>query len=344
MAYAFPLLVVLGLLALLQHFWMSLAWGGLLAVILAPVILKLQARGWSAGAAVSAVTLGLLVGFGLPAIVIIQSLKPEVAALTGYLQQLNRTGLPAPDWLDSLPVFAGLAREWWEAHLMEPGAVLRVLGQLPDASIKQLTSTLGGVGAAVAANGFYIFLALLTFVVLSLNLRAATETLDAAGGRYFPQAYAVVRRLLPLSVRGTALGLCSVAALEGVVLGVAYVLAGAPMPLLLGVLTGYLALIPGGAPFSFVAVSLLLLAKGSTAAAVGLAIWGTVELFLVDKFVRPRLIGHSVNLPFLAVLFGLIGGVSTLGVVGLFVGPFLMALLFHFLRDSSKLERENGQG
>jgi predicted PurR-regulated permease PerM len=53
---------------------------------------------------------------------------------------------------------------------------------------------------------------------------------------------------------------------------------------------------------------------------------------MVDKFIRPKLIGQRVNLPFLAVLFGLLGGVSTLGVIGLFVGPFMMAILFGWLR------------
>jgi predicted PurR-regulated permease PerM len=48
--------------------------------------------------------------------------------------------------------------------------------------------------------------------------------------------------------------------------------------------------------------------------------------------VRPKLIGRRVELPFLAVLFGLLGGVSTLGVIGLFVGPFMMAVLFWWLR------------
>jgi predicted PurR-regulated permease PerM len=142
----------------------------------------------------------------------------------------------------------------------------------------------------------------------------------------------VLRRLLPLSVRGTALGLCSVAILEGVVLGIAYAIAGAPAPVLLGVITGYMALIPGGAPLSFTLVSLLLLAQGDTTAALGLFSWGAFELFLVDKFLRPRLIGRRVELPFLAVLFGLLGGVSTLGMLGLFVGPFLMAVLFWWLR------------
>ena len=58
-------------------------------------------------------------------------------------------------------------------------------------------------------------------------------------------------------------------------------------------------------------------------------------MFLVDKFIRPKLIGKRVNLPFLAVLFGLLGGVSTLGVIGLFVGPLMMAILFGWLRDAT---------
>jgi predicted PurR-regulated permease PerM len=98
------------------------------------------------------------------------------------------------------------------------------------------------------------------------------------------------------------------------------------------VLTGYFALVPGGAPLSFTLVSLLLLGQGHSGAALGLFCWGAFELFMVDKFIRPKLIGRRVNLPFLAVLFGLLGGVSTLGVIGLFVGPFMMAILFEWLR------------
>jgi predicted PurR-regulated permease PerM len=92
--------------------------------------------------------------------------------------------------------------------------------------------------------------------------------------------------------------------------------------------------VPGGAPLSFSLVSLLLLGQGHSGAALGLFSWGAFELFLVDKFIRPKLIGRRVNLPFLAVLFGLLGGVSTLGVIGLFVGPFMMAILFEWLRGS----------
>jgi len=117
------------------------------------------------------------------------------------------------------------------------------------------------------------------------------------------------------------------------VLGVAYWVAGVPSPVLLGVVTGFMALIPGGAPLSFTLVSLYLIGSGQVVAGIGLFIWGTVELFIVDKTLRPRLVGGPVKLPFLPTFFGLVGGVQTMGFVGLFIGPVLMALLVAIWRE-----------
>jgi predicted PurR-regulated permease PerM len=99
------------------------------------------------------------------------------------------------------------------------------------------------------------------------------------------------------------------------------------------VVTGFMALIPGGAPLSFTLVSLYLVGSGNMVAGVGLFAWGALELFIVDKTLRPRLVGGPIKLPFLPTFFGLIGGVKTMGVVGLFVGPVLMALLVAIWRE-----------
>jgi AI-2E family transporter len=94
-----------------------------------------------------------------------------------------------------------------------------------------------------------------------------------------------------------------------------------------------MAMIPGGAPLSVTLVSLYLLASGRPIAAVALFAWGAIELFIVDKTLRPKLVGGPIRLPFLPTLFGLIGGVKTMGMVGLFVGPVLMALLVAIWRE-----------
>jgi predicted PurR-regulated permease PerM len=118
-----------------------------------------------------------------------------------------------------------------------------------------------------------------------------------------------------------------------VVLGTAYWLAGVPSPVTLGALTGVMALIPGGAPLSFTLVSIYLAASGSMFAGAALFLWGAVELFIVDKTLRPKLVGGPIKLPFLPTFFGLIGGVKTMGFLGLFIGPVLMALLVAIWRE-----------
>lgn len=327
-----PLLFAVALLFLLQHFLGSLAWAGLLAVITWPVHERLQREGWSRIASAGTLLIILVVSFVAPSIFLINTLSAELATVQRLLGQLNETGVPAPGWLASLPFVADSAIKWWEEHLAIPGGLNTLVQTAVGDFVPHLSGTVRLLGSTVLANALYLFLALLTLFVLYVEGPAVVQYVDRAGERLLPKHYFVLRRLFPLSVRGTALGLCSVAVLEGIVLGLAYAVAGAPAPALLGVVTGYLALIPGGAPLSFTAVSLLLLGQGHPGAALGLFSWGAFELFMVDKFVRPKLIGHRVNLPFLAVLFGLLGGVSTLGVLGLFIGPFMMAVLFWWLR------------
>ena len=101
----------------------------------------------------------------------------------------------------------------------------------------------------------------------------------------------------------------------------------------LGALTGVMALIPGGAPLSFTLVSIYLAASGTPFAGLALFLWGSVELFVVDKTIRPKLVGGPIKLPFLPTFFGLIGGGKTMGFLGLFIGPVLMALLVAIWRE-----------
>ncbi|WP_229518436.1 AI-2E family transporter [Massilia sp. PAMC28688] len=327
-----PMAFAVALAFLLQHFLVSLAWAGLLAVITWPLHERFLRQGWSRVASASTLLVLLFLTFVAPSIYLFHKLGSELATVQRLLGQINQTGVAAPQWLASLPLIAEPAIQWWQENLAVPGGLGALIRSTVGDFVPHLTGTVRVLGSTILANGLFLFLALLTLFILYLHGPAVMRYTDSAGERLIPRHYPVLRRLFPLSVRGTALGLCLVAVIEGVVLGVAYWLAGAPAPALLGVITGYLALIPGGAPLAFSSVSLLLLGQGHPDAALGLFCWGAFELFLVDKFVRPRLIGQRVNLPFLAVLFGLLGGVSTLGVLGLFVGPFFMALLFWWLR------------
>ena len=91
--------------------------------------------------------------------------------------------------------------------------------------------------------------------------------------------------------------------------------------------------VPFTAMLSFTLVSVYLVSSGTPVAGLALFLWGSVELFIVDKTLRPRLVGGPIKLPFLPTFFGLIGGVKTMGFIGLFIGPVLMALLVAIWRE-----------
>ena len=162
---------------------------------------------------------------------------------------------------------------------------------------------------------------------------AFARQLDRLGERILPTRWERISRVVPATISSTVTGMTLIAIGEGIVLGIAYWIAGVPSPVTLGVLTGIMALIPGGAPLSFTLVSIYLVASGSLFAGVALFVWGAVELFIVDKTLRPKLVGGPIKLPFLPTFFGLVGGVKTMGFLGLFIGPVLMALLVAIWRE-----------
>ena len=93
------------------------------------------------------------------------------------------------------------------------------------------------------------------------------------------------------------------------------------------------AMLPFCAPIVFCGAALWLLVQGDVAQAIGLVVWGFVVVFVAEHFVRPVLIGNSTRLPFLLVLFGILGGATTFGLLGIFIGPALMTVLMVLWND-----------
>jgi predicted PurR-regulated permease PerM len=134
-------------------------------------------------------------------------------------------------------------------------------------------------------------------------------------------------------VRGTIDGLVLVGLGEGAVMAVAYVLLGVPHPILLGIATAIAAMIPFGAAVMFEIAAFALLTQDSVTGAILINVIGFAVVGIADHFVRPVLIGGATRLPFLWVLLGILGGVETLGLLGLFVGPATMAVLVMLWRE-----------
>lgn len=257
----------------------------------------------------------------------------ELRDWIGWALQINRIGSPPPQWIVELPVAGDWLSAQWVRHIGEPGAIGQLVQLVSGANI-------GNIYRAVIAAGDGAFHLLLTLLFMLIALffvyrdgAAFARQMDMLGERILPSRWERISRVVPATISSTVTGMTLIAIGEGIILGIAYWIAGVPSHVTLGVITGIMALIPGGAPLSFTLVSIYLVASGSAFAGLALFIWGSVELFIVDKTIRPRLVGGPIKLPFLPTFFGLVGGVKTLGFLGLFIGPVLMALLVAIWRE-----------
>jgi predicted PurR-regulated permease PerM len=280
----------------------------------------------------------------IPIVFAITYTTGEVREWVAWAIRANRMGAPTPQWILALPFAGPYIDELWTKYIGTPGSMGEVIQAVSGANI-------GNIYRAVLAAGGASFHLLLTLLFMLIALffvyrdgSSFSKQIDMLGERILPNRWERISRVVPATISSTVMGMTLIAIGEGIVLGIAYWIAGVPSPVTLGVLTGIMALIPGGAPLSFTLVSIYLVASGSHVAGAGLFIWGSVELFIVDKTLRPKLVGGPIKLPFLPTFFGLVGGVKTMGFLGLFIGPVLMALLVAIWREWMHEVRTADQG
>lgn len=266
----------------------------------------------------------------------------EASSFIRWALAANRQGVDVPRWITELPFVGERLTEYWVLYIGEPQAlgtfVQMISGEHLGNVYRMILSATGNV--------FHLFLTVL-FMLITLFFvykdgHQLVAQLDIIGERVLPERWQRFSRVVPATINSTVTGMGLIALGEGIVLGLAYWIAGVPSPALIGAVTGVMALIPGGAPMSVAIVSLYLVGSGHSMAGAGLFAWGAIELFIVDKTIRPRLVGGPVRMPFLPTFFGLVGGVQTMGIVGLFVGPVLMALLVAIWREWLYEEKSPG--
>ncbi len=299
-----------------------------------PLFSRLKAHLGGSRTMAASVAIILIVAFiVVPIVIAVSYTVGEVRDWIGWAVHVNTAGAPVPHWMVELPVIGEWIGEKWAQYIGTPGAIGDMLQVVSG-------DNLGNIYRAVLAAGGGAFHLLLTLLFMLIALffvyrdgESFMRQIDLLGERILPNRWERISRVVPATINSTVTGMTLIAIGEGIVLGIAYWIAGVPSPVTFGVLTGIMALIPGGAPLSFTLVSIYLVASGSPVAGVALFVWGSVELFIVDKTLRPRLVGGPIKLPFLPTFFGLVGGVKTMGFLGLFIGPVLMALLVAIWRE-----------
>ena len=326
--------VLLGLGAWILHrFLAALAWAGVLAIALWPLYRRFARvfPGDKEGVVAPLLaTLLIAVIFTGPFVYVAIESAHEIGVAVHLLGEAQQNGIPVPEWVPQLPLVGHPIEEWWQANLSNPDAARELLGRVSPRSVAASARL---YGAEVIHRLIIFGFTLLTLFFLLRYGTVFSAQLLRLGDRLFGADGERIGRHMVQAVLATVNGLVLVGLGEGALLGIAYIAAGLPHAVSIAALTGVLAVIPFGAPVAFGGAALYLVAAGSTFAGVAMFCFGLVVVFVADHFIRPVIIGGAARLPFLWVLLGILGGLESFGIIGLFLGPAIMAAVISLWRD-----------
>lgn len=336
----------LGLLAvllyrILEPFLAPMAWAVFLGFLLQPAQTRLARwfRGKDSIAALVLTVLVLLLFIG-PLTALAVAFARQAAELAGLLQQwiVRQEGRSFAD-LAGLPVI-GPVLEWLDAYAKVSAAEVQAWLLEGGRKLLERLAALGGtafLGAVGTVLSFTAMLFLLFFFIRDGRAMAQGAVglvpLTRARREALTERLAAVTRAV---VRGTVL----TAIVQGLLLGIAFAIVGLPAPVVFGVIGAVLSVVPfGGTALVWVPAVAVLLAQGRYTSAIVLVVAGAI-VSSVDNFLKPLLISGRAFVPTLAVFIGVIGGLAAFGMIGLFLGPVVIALgiaLVNFAQDTQKV-------
>jgi len=318
---------------LLWRFAPALAWATIIAIATWPLFRRLKARcpaKLRRAALPAAFTLGIGLVFVAPIVFLGVWMSREAHLAYAWIDSVRQNGLPVPDWAPQLPWLGASLASWWRENLERPEDAAALVTGINRHDLVAFSESFGGHIGAILLT---FTVTLLTLFFLFRDGERLSESLEYLSERLFGPRGKSLSLQIVSSVHATVDGLVFVGIGEGIVLGVAYMIAGVPQAILLGVVTAIGAIIPFGAFVMFSTASLLLIYKGSMVGAVVIFLIGLAVLAVADHVIRPIVIGNGTRLPFVLVLLGILGGVETCGLLGLFLGPAIMTVLVEFWRE-----------
>jgi predicted PurR-regulated permease PerM len=321
---------------LLSPYTVPLLWAGILAFATYPLLTFLRrfvkrpvlSSLLMTGLFLSFIVLPIL-SFALP---LTQEVLLEAARIRAFLANPQST-LPA--WIDHIPFLGTRAEHWYQDFRSHTPTVSIFLDKLQTHLLAwgdKLFSIMTDAGKILVKTLIFL-LGLFSFYLKGPELwRGIREILVRWAG---PQIEEPFRQIGPVT-RGVVYGMFFTALAQAVLAGIGFGVAHIPEALLLTFLLFFLALFPMGAVAVWLPASFTLLAQGRTLAFILFLAWNAVIVGGIENVIKPVFIGRSSEMPFILILLGVLGGLEAFGVIGLFIGPVILAILQTLWQENTR--------
>lgn len=320
-------------LVVLSPFLIPLAWAGIICYASWPIAQRI--RRWCNGRntlAAAIATALVAVTLFVPLVWLAWLANQEISQLFPLLQAFLEAPYQTPDLLKNFPWLNKLLEDWLSQQANTAnnlGGDSAIIKSWLSTNINNIANIAGGIGKNFIKLIFVITILFFfyrdgTHIIQELRYVLAKFIGQQANGYLYAAG---------VTTRGVVYGILLTALAQGFAAGLSYWVAGLPSPILLGIITAILALIPFCTPIAWGLAGIWLLVQGHTAEAIGVWVWGATVVSQLDNFLRPIFISSVTPIPFLLILFGILGGLLAFGMVGLFIGPIILTVAWAVWRE-----------
>lgn len=340
--YLIPGTLLLSLLFLafmvLREFLLTLIWALIIAYVMWPPYRLLRRRLKNHNTASAAVMTAIIAAiFSLTIYWLAGLLQNELAiAYQSIAGNLENENYRLPDFIRHIPWLGNYLQDLIDRLNSDRAGLAAQFAQWAKQWLGDFAKFLGGIGQYLIKLGVI----LVTVFFCFRDGDEAVSQLHEGLVRFLGKYQHVYLQAAGQTTRAVVYGLVLAALGQGLLAGFGYAVAGVKAPVLFGAVTSLLAMVPMGATLIWVPLSLGLVLTDHFWPGIGLFLWGLLVVSTVDNIIRPLVISGSSQVPFLVVLFGVLGGLSAFGAVGLFLGPVILAVLLSVWQAWIKQQRQ----
>jgi predicted PurR-regulated permease PerM len=315
----------------LRPFISALLWAVILVFCTWPAYRVLTDKvGLGRGSAALVMVTAEFLLLGLPLVFAAPVRREDIEDIRRWIETALSEGLPDLSSLFlAIPLVGGQINDWWNALMGDTSRLISTLrpysGQVASFLLSMLLAVLSGIAEMLLAIALAFFL-YRDGAAIAGHSRRLLQRLAGEQAQH-------IWELTGNVTRGVVYGLLGTAIAQGFMAAFGLWIAGVPQPVLLGVITGVISILPVGAPLVWIPAAIWLFAADSIGWGLFMLLYGALGISSVDNVIRPWLISRGADLPLLLTLLGAMGGVFAFGFLGLFLGPVLLAVGYTLLLD-----------
>lgn len=324
-------LLLVGCFLVLQPFITAVVWAAILCVTSWPLFARLRERfhrnDWLAALLMLVIITAALFA---PFVIVGATIADNAEAVAMWAREVLSQGPPEPPaWVGGLPLVGDRLAAYWSGMAHDTPKLLAELRKYIEPARRIALAS----GVTVAGALLQLALSILIAFFLFRDGDEIVGRLRAGIARIAGDHGGRLANVAVGTVRGVVLGILGTALVQGILAGIGFWIAGIKAAPLLGFATFLLSPVPVGPPLVWVPAGLWLINIGETGWGLFVLLWGMLVVSTIDNIIKPLIISHGSDLPFVLVLLGVLGGVVAFGFIGVFLGPVLLAVGYGLLQE-----------